>query len=109
MELVTLGHPKVESKLRAGVQAVVIGLHPMYVTNCFQLVRPDGSREDFSYRKCVCVRRPSPLSLPRCRSPGVRSSLTPRPGQWGINVANILSHGCFCPPVPSIALSVLRL
>lgn len=62
MELVTLGHPKAQSKLRAGVQAVVIGLHPMHVTNCFLLVRPDGSREDFSYRKCV-RRPPSRVSL----------------------------------------------
>jgi DNA-directed RNA polymerase-4 subunit 1 len=63
MELVTLGHPKAQSKLAPGVKAVIVGLHPMYVTNCFQLVRSDGSREDFSYRKCV---RHPPLRVCGC-------------------------------------------
>eukprot|EP00238_Polyblepharides_amylifera_P005586 CAMPEP_0196582928 /NCGR_PEP_ID=MMETSP1081-20130531/41302_1 /TAXON_ID=36882 /ORGANISM="Pyramimonas amylifera, Strain CCMP720" /LENGTH=400 /DNA_ID=CAMNT_0041903651 /DNA_START=30 /DNA_END=1232 /DNA_ORIENTATION=- len=31
----------------------MVGMHPVHTTNCFFLVRPDGSMEDFSYRKCV--------------------------------------------------------
>jgi len=53
IDLILLGHPKASQKLQSGYNDVVVSMHPHHTTNCFFLVRPDGSREDFSYRKCV--------------------------------------------------------
>ncbi|XRB21070.1 hypothetical protein RI054_26g109190 [Pseudoscourfieldia marina] len=52
--LIENGHPSYQEKAgESGVKHFLVDNHPEHPSKCFWLVRPDGSREDFSYRKCV--------------------------------------------------------
>ncbi|KAK4744488.1 hypothetical protein SAY87_010800 [Trapa incisa] len=53
LELIKKGHADPEKKIGSGVKAFQIRSHPHYRSNCFFLLREDGSVEDFSFRKCV--------------------------------------------------------
>ncbi|KAI4315358.1 hypothetical protein L6164_028177 [Bauhinia variegata] len=47
-------HPHKNKKIGTGVQDIKVGWHPVYQnTRCFQIVRTDGTVEDFSYHKCI--------------------------------------------------------
>ncbi|XP_016567789.2 DNA-directed RNA polymerase IV subunit 1 isoform X1 [Capsicum annuum] len=47
-------HPRRNEKIGTGAQEIKIGYHKEYEdSRCFMLVRPDGTVEDFSYRKCM--------------------------------------------------------
>lgn len=47
-------HPRRSEKIGKGAQEIKIGYHKEYEdSRCFMLVRPDGTVEDFSYRKCM--------------------------------------------------------
>lgn len=46
-------HDKAEEKLK-DVKDFTVGLHPEYKqTRCFFVVKNDGSKEDFSFHKCL--------------------------------------------------------
>lgn len=46
-------HDKAEEKLK-GAKDFTVGLHPEFQqTRCFFVVKEDGSREDFSFHKCL--------------------------------------------------------
>ncbi|KAI3841938.1 hypothetical protein MKW92_049444 [Papaver armeniacum] len=46
-------HPRGNEKVGSGLSEIKVGYHPKYNSRCFNVVRTDGSVEDFSYRKCV--------------------------------------------------------
>ncbi|KAI3925704.1 hypothetical protein MKX01_003263 [Papaver californicum] len=46
-------HPRGNEKLGSGLREIKVGYHPKYNSRCFNVVRTDGTVEDFSYRKCV--------------------------------------------------------
>nr|XP_023891824.1 DNA-directed RNA polymerase IV subunit 1 isoform X2 [Quercus suber] len=47
-------HPRRDEKIGIGAQDIKVGCHPKYQnTRCFEVVRMDGTTEDFSYHKCV--------------------------------------------------------
>ncbi|KAB1217168.1 DNA-directed RNA polymerase IV subunit 1 [Morella rubra] len=47
-------HPHRDEKIGSGAQDIKVVRHPKYLnTRCFEVVRKDGTVEDFSYRKCV--------------------------------------------------------
>ncbi|KAK9808573.1 hypothetical protein WJX73_010528 [Symbiochloris irregularis] len=55
LDLLKTGHPAAPRKLGPGVKAIQVrdvSEHD-FSTACFHLIRPDGSAEDFSMRKCV--------------------------------------------------------
>ena len=52
--LLERGHPAYADKAGShGIKHFMVDDHPEFGSKCFWLVRGDGSREDFSYRKCV--------------------------------------------------------
>ncbi|KAL6777638.1 hypothetical protein ACKKBG_A15045 [Auxenochlorella protothecoides x Auxenochlorella symbiontica] len=55
LELIKKGHPDAERKLAGGVAAIQLQNkeYDGRQTSCFHLIRPDGSVEDVSYRKCI--------------------------------------------------------
>jgi hypothetical protein len=47
-------HPRASEKKGAGVESISYGEHPTYAgTQCFMINRTDGTKEDFSFRKCI--------------------------------------------------------
>uniref|UniRef100_A0A061S9K0 Protein chloroplastic-like n=1 Tax=Tetraselmis sp. GSL018 TaxID=582737 RepID=A0A061S9K0_9CHLO len=53
LELLKEGHRDASEKIGCGVKHFEAGFHPEYNAKCFMLVRKDGSRIDFSFRKCI--------------------------------------------------------
>lgn len=57
LDLLRKGHPRADEKLQKGVKAVEVGTFKKDArdqpTMCFYIVRLDGSKEDFSYNKCL--------------------------------------------------------
>lgn len=52
MELVKF-HDKAEEKIK-GLKDFTVGIHPEYKeTRCFFVVKEDGTKEDFSFHKCL--------------------------------------------------------
>lgn len=46
-------HEKAEEKLK-GAKDFTVSLHPEYKqTRCFFVIKEDGSKEDFSFHKCL--------------------------------------------------------
>jgi DNA-directed RNA polymerase IV subunit 1 len=46
-------HEKAEDKLK-GLKDFSVGIHPEYnQTRCFFVIKEDGSKEDFSFHKCL--------------------------------------------------------
>jgi Protein of unknown function (DUF3223) len=50
-------HNEYSEKLGAGVDYFTVMVAPGFNTNCFEIVRTDGSRVDFSYQRCVDKRQ----------------------------------------------------
>nr|ADE77847.1 unknown [Picea sitchensis] len=49
-----LYHPRSKDKTGVGIEEIMIGSNPAFPkSRCFVVVRKDGSREDFSYHKCM--------------------------------------------------------
>ncbi|CAI0431483.1 unnamed protein product [Linum tenue] len=63
VDLLKKGHQESEEKIGSGVRSFQIRDHPMWKSQCFFLVREDGSVEDFSFRKCVDNILPLPEEL----------------------------------------------
>lgn len=53
MDLLRKGHADPEGKIGSGVRAVQVKPHEELDSVCFFVHRTDGSKEDFSYRKCI--------------------------------------------------------
>lgn len=46
-------HEKADEKLK-GLKDFTVGLHPEFKqTRCFFVIKEDGSKEDFSFHKCL--------------------------------------------------------
>jgi Protein of unknown function (DUF3223) len=54
-------HPEFRDKLGAGVDSFSVR-NALYGTRCFEIVRTDGSKTDFSFQSCVDGKRPTSLS-----------------------------------------------
>ena len=46
-------HPRAMEKVGAGIKSIEVG-SAEHDAKCFHVVRLDGSRDNFSYKKCVC-------------------------------------------------------
>lgn len=47
-------HPRKAEKIGSGTLEIKVGLHSVHESSrCFWLVRSDGTKEDFSYHKCI--------------------------------------------------------
>ncbi|EIE22267.1 hypothetical protein COCSUDRAFT_47805 [Coccomyxa subellipsoidea C-169] len=53
LELLKNGHPEPEKKMGSGVKAIIVRKHQTEDSNCFFLLRTDGSMDDFSVFKCI--------------------------------------------------------
>ena len=48
------GHEDAEKKIgESGIKSIQVKVHQEHDSKCYYVVRNDGSRSDFSYRKCV--------------------------------------------------------
>ena len=46
-------HPKVAEKVGVGVSRILVDKNEVYNSRCFYAIRIDGSKEHFSYLKCL--------------------------------------------------------
>ena len=46
-------HPEAEKKIGCGVASIVVSREEVFGTRHFEIIRTDGSREDFSYIKSL--------------------------------------------------------
>jgi len=54
LDLLKKGHERAAEKLGCGISSIKVEFHPTHRrSKCFMLYRRDGSKEDFSYIKCV--------------------------------------------------------
>ncbi|KAK9915157.1 hypothetical protein WJX75_005388 [Coccomyxa subellipsoidea] len=53
LELLKTGHPEPEKKMGSGVMRIQVRNHETEESNCFYLIRTDGSVDDFSVFKCI--------------------------------------------------------
>lgn len=57
-------HEGAEEKIGCGVISIEVEIEPEWKTRAFYLTRLDGSRTDFSYRKCIGIAPPdTPIKL----------------------------------------------
>ena len=50
-------HNEYAEKLGVGIDHFTVMVAPGFKTNCFEIVRTDGSRIDFSYQRCIDKRQ----------------------------------------------------
>ncbi|XP_057861418.2 protein DCL homolog, chloroplastic [Cryptomeria japonica] len=58
-------HPHAQVKAGCGVDSIMVGQHPQFgSTRCLFIIRKNGQREDFSYKKCLIglIRKKYPSS-----------------------------------------------
>ena len=60
-------HPHKTEKLSGGCKAIIVDSESQYGGRCFWVVRGDGSKVDFSYRKCIFPVTPAQEFSSACR------------------------------------------
>ena len=78
-------HPRAAEKKGPGVESITFSEHPTYTgTQCFFINRTDGTKEDFSFRKCITAIFPD---QPRGSKGKKRSAASPGSGRkkWTSN------------------------
>lgn len=53
LEVLKKGHPDPQKKIGSGVKAIQVKKYPEMESTCFFIMRTDGTKEDFSVRKCI--------------------------------------------------------